>query len=197
MNFINVNNLKNLNITAWIISIVVPLVVLLLFQLDTPLELPIKSGYLPMFNAIINSNVAIFLIMAIFAIKKGNILLHERFINIAIILSVLFLVVYILNKLSFNDAYYGDTDGNRILTSLETEAVANSRIIYLFILISHILLSIIIIPFVCFTYLRGLVAKSDAKASSKHKKLSRITFPLWLYVAISGVIVYVMMIPYY
>ncbi len=134
--------------------------------------------FLPPIYAIINGLTAIVLIAGVLAIKNGNRQLHQRLMTTAIALSVVFLVMYI--------AYHLTTDS----TKFGGEGFV--RLIYFFILISHIVLSIAVIPLVMITYVRALAEKFDT-----HKKIAKITFPIWLYVAVTGVVVYLMISPYY
>ncbi len=167
---------------VWIIilSIVIPIAVAILFGIklkDYGIDVE-PLTFLPPVYATINGLTAIVLILAVRAIKNGNRTLHERLMKTAIGLSVLFLLMYV--------AYHMTSDS----TSFGGEGII--RYVYFFILITHIALSIIIIPLVLFTYVRALAERFD-----KHRKLARITFPIWLYVAITGVIVYLMISPYY
>ena len=155
------------------LSIVLPLVIAGLFGVKLDVELPV---FLPPIYATTNAITAIVLIFAVIAIKKGNRIVHEKLIKTAMLLSILFLILYV--------AYH--------MTSDSTSYQGNSKGIYFFILISHIILSIAVIPFVLITYMRAKLGKFPA-----HKKIAKITFPLWLYVAITGVVVYLMISPYY
>jgi putative membrane protein len=163
-----------------IVSILIPVVVALLFSVKlkdygfnvTPLT------FLPPIYATINGITAVVLISGVLAIKNGNRKLHERLMTTAIALSVAFLVMYV--------AYHMTTDS----TKFGGEGII--RPIYFFILITHIILSIAVIPLVLITYVRALANKFD-----KHKKIAKITFPIWLYVAVTGVVVYLMISPYY
>jgi putative membrane protein len=118
------------------------------------------------------------LVFALIAIKQGKIELHKKLMTSCLVFSASFLVLYVIYHITSDSTKYGGE--------------GTIKIIYLFILITHILLSIAIIPLVLFTYVRALAAKFD-----KHKKLARITWPIWFYVAITGVIVYLMISPYY
>lgn len=166
----------------WIIvlSIVIPLVVALLFGVNLR-----KLGYdvapltfLPPIYATTNGITAILLVVAVIAIRKGNRTLHENLMKVAIVLSVAFLAMYV--------AYH--------MTSVETRFGGEGiiRYVYFFILITHIILSIVVIPLVLITYVRALAERFD-----RHRKMARIAFPIWLYVAVTGVIVYLMISPYY
>jgi len=167
---------KKYNKWIWILSIVIPIVVAILFGIKIPgVE---RLGFLPPIYATINGLTAIILIAAVIQIKKGNRKTHERLMKTAIVFSILFLLLYITYHMTSDSTKY---EGDGLI-----------RYIYYFVLITHIVLSIIVIPFVLATFVRGLTGQFE-----KHKKIAKITFPLWLYVAISGVIVYVMISPYY
>lgn len=157
------------------LSIVIPLAVAALFGIKIDAELPV---FLPPIYATVNAITAFVLILAFIAIQNKKIKLHERLMKFAIILSVLFLLMYI--------AYHMTSDS----TKFGGEGIA--KYLYYFILITHILLSIAVIPFVLITYVRAITNNIE-----KHKKIAKITFPLWLYVAITGVVVYIMISPYY
>jgi putative membrane protein len=158
------------------LSIVIPILVALLFGL--PKVEGHDLSFLPPIYASINGLTAIFLVAAVVSIKNGNRPLHERLIKLCMLLSVLFLGMYVLYHLTSDATPYG---GKGMM-----------RPIYFFILITHILLSIGVIPFVLFTYARALSGNFE-----RHKRLAKYTFPLWLYVAVTGVIVYLMISPYY
>lgn len=164
---------KKYNKWIWLLSITIPLAVALLFKVKLDFELPV---FLPPIYATINGCTAIILLIALWAVKNKKLKLHENLMKTAIGLSVVFLVMYIL--------YH--------MTSDSTSYEGANRGLYLFILLTHIVLSVAVIPFVLITYVRAL-----AKSFERHKKIARITFPLWLYVAVSGVIVYIMISPYY
>jgi putative membrane protein len=171
---------KKYNIWIIILSIAIPVVVAILFQIKlSDFGFDVKPlTFLPPIYATINGITAGLLVWAVLAIKKGNQLLHERLMKTAIACSVLFLVMYVAYHLTSDSTPYG---GTGVL-----------RPIYFFILISHIILSIGIIPLVLITYVKALAQRFD-----KHKKIAKITFPIWLYVAITGVVVYLMISPYY
>lgn len=160
----------------WALSIAIPLAVAVLFGVRIPgVE---RLGFLPPIYAAINGLTAIILIAAVLQIKKGNRKTHQRLMQTAIVLSALFLVMYVAYHMTSDSVSYGGEGA--------------MRYVYFFILISHITLSIGVIPMVLFTYVRALSQQFD-----KHRKLARITFPIWLYVAVTGVIVYLMISPYY
>jgi len=176
-----------------VISIVVPLLVALI------LFAPIKTGIsatwlkaLPKFHALINSTTAIALVIAVWAVLKGKIQLHKKIMSFAFVLGGLFLLSYVLYHSSVDSVKFGDVNGDGIVSIEEEELVGVSRIIYLSILLSHILLSVVVVPFVLFSFYYSLNEKIE-----KHKKIVKFTFPIWLYVSVTGVIVYFMISPYY
>ena len=166
---------KKYNILIIVLSIAIPAVVALLFQIKLDYELPI---FLPPIYASINGLTAIILMIAVWAIKNKKRELHEKLMKTAIIFSIIFLIMYM--------AYHITSDS----TSFGGEGAI--KYIYLFVLLTHIFLSVIVIPFVLITYVRAITNDFE-----KHKKIAKFTFPLWLYVAISGVVVYLMISPYY
>ncbi|MFY0606873.1 MAG: DUF420 domain-containing protein [Cyclobacteriaceae bacterium] len=147
---------------------------------------------LPGFHALVNSVTAILLIGAVIAIKKGMITLHKRLMLLCFFMGALFLASYILYHSSVDTTIYGDLDHNGELSLQELEALGVWRSVYLFTLFSHILLSIVVVPFVLLAFYYALTNKIE-----KHKKIVKGTFPIWLYVSVTGVLVYLMISPYY
>lgn len=143
-------------------------------------------------NAVINSMVSVLLIVALFAVKQKKYEAHKRIMLFAMGLSILFLASYICHHLFAGDSRFGDVNHDNILSDAERLAAGNIRIVYIILLSTHIMLAGIIMPFVLFTAYRSLIGEY-----ARHKKLARITFPIWLYVTITGVIVYFMISPYY
>ena len=177
-----------------LVSIIIPVVVAVLFSVklkDFGIDVEPLS-FLPPIYASINGLTAVLLVLAVTAIKNGNRKVHEQLMTTAIACSVIFLIMYVAYHMTSDSTVYGDIDGNKILDAKEKEYAGPMRTAYLLILLSHIALSVIIIPLVLITYVRALAARFD-----KHKKIAKITFPLWLYVAVTGVIVYLMISPYY
>ena len=177
-----------------LVSILIPIAVAILFTVklkDFGIEVEPLS-FLPPIYASINGLTALLLLMGVMAIKNGNKKVHDRFMTTAIACSVVFLVMYVAYHMTADSTVYGDIDGNKILDATEKANAGSIRYVYLFILLSHIALSIVIIPLVLITYVRALAARFD-----KHRKIAKITFPLWLYVAVTGVVVYLMISPYY
>lgn len=171
---------KKFNPAIIVVSILIPVVVALLFTVklkDLGVDVE-PMPYLPPIYATINGITAVLLVAAVIAIKNGNRKLHERLMTTAICCSVVFLVMYVAYHMTTDRTNYGGEGAMKTL--------------YFFILASHILLSIAIIPMVLISYVRALAERFDA-----HRKIAKITFPLWLYVAVTGVIVYLMISPYY
>ena len=172
----NIENEKKYNKWIVVLSIVIPLVVAALFGIKIPNVEPLT--FLPPIYASINAFTALVLVAAFWAItnKKQN--LHKRLMQFAISLSVVFLVMYVAYHMTSESTKFGGEGA--------------IKYIYYVILISHIILSVVVIPFVLITYVRAITNNFE-----RHKKIARITFPLWLYVAISGVVVFIMISPYY
>lgn len=166
----------------WIValSVIIPLAVAALFGVNLRnLGFDVEPlSFLPPIYATVNGVTAVVLIAAFIAIKNKNIKLHERLMKTAIALSVAFLVMYVAYHMTSDSTKFGGEGAIKYA--------------YYFILITHILLSIVIIPFVLITYVRAITNNIE-----RHKKIAKITFPMWLYVAITGVIVYLMISPYY
>lgn len=178
----SVDTEKEKKYNKWIIalSIIIPVAVAALFginlrQLGFNVE---PLTFLPPIYATVNGITAIVLIIAVKAIKNKNRKLHERLMKLAITLSVLFLVMYVAYHMTSDSTKFGGEGA--------------IKYVYYFILFTHILLSIVIIPFVLITYVRAITNNIE-----RHKKIAKITFPLWLYVTVTGVIVYLMISPYY
>jgi putative membrane protein len=157
------------------ISIILPLAVAALFGIKVP---GYDLSFLPPIYATLNGFTAVFLVAAVVAIKNGKRKLHESLIKVCMGLSSLFLIMYVLYHMTSDSTPFG--------------GVGAIRYVYFFILISHIILSIAIIPLVLFTFVRGL-----SGSYVRHRALAKYAFPLWLYVAVTGVIVYLMISPYY
>lgn len=143
-------------------------------------------------NAFINSAIAVLLLAALVAVKNKQYQLHKKLMLLALALSIVFLVSYIAHHLLAGEARFGDADHNGIVSEEEKLQVGGIRMLYYFILGTHILLAALILPFILFTAYRALTAEFP-----KHKKLARITWPLWFYVAVTGPVVYWMISPYY
>lgn len=169
------SNEKKYNKLIIALSIIIPVAVFALFGIKIDAELPI---FLPPIYASINALTALVLIIAVWAIKNKKRNLHENLMKFAIALSIVFLIMYLAYHMTSDSTKFGGEGAIKYL--------------YYFVLLTHILLSIIVIPFVLITFVRAITNNFE-----KHRKIAKITFPLWLYVAISGVIVYLMISPYY
>ena len=171
---------KKFNKAIIAVSVLIPTVVAVLFSVKLKdLGFNVEPmPYLPAIYATINGITAVLLVSAVIAIKNEKRKLHEQLMTSAIACSVVFLIMYVAYHMTTDRTNYGGE--------------GTIKYIYYFILITHILLSIAIIPMVLITYVRALAERFDA-----HKKIAKITFPLWLYVAVTGVIVYLMISPYY
>ena len=185
-------NDKQARLLILVFSFVVFAAISFLTQVKLDVNLGFDVHVFAMANAIINSIIAVLLVAALIAVKADRYLLHKRIMLTALALSVLFLVSYIAHHLLAGEAIYGDANLNGILDDAEKAAVSSTRAFYLLILLTHIFLAAVILPFILFTAYRALIAEFP-----RHKKLARITWPLWLYVAVSGPVVYWMIHPYY
>lgn len=176
----NSNLEKKFKTPIILVSIIIPIAVVLLFSIrlkDFGINVAPLS-FLPPIYATINGITAVLLVSAVVAIKKGNRAIHEKLMTSAIVCSVIFLLMYVAYHMSADPTKFG---GEGII-----------KYVYYFLLLTHIALSVTIIPLVLFTYVKALAGQFD-----NHKKLAKITFPLWLYVAVTGVVVYLMIAPYY
>ena len=173
-------------------SIIVFTAIVLLSRLKLNVDLGFNVHLFALANAVINSCVALLLIAALLTVKKQNYKLHKALMLVAMVLSILFLVSYICHHLFAGETRFGDSNHDGIVSDTEKTNVGSMRIIYYIILGTHIPLAGIILPFILFSTYRALIGEYD-----KHKKLVRITWPVWFYVAVTGVIVYLMISPYY
>lgn len=181
---------------AWwligIVSFVVFAAVVLLSRIKLEVDLGFDVHVFATTNAIINSIVTVLLVAGLIAAKRRNLQLHKKIMLTAMILSVLFLVSYICHHLFAGDTKFGDLDHNGIVTDAEKAAAGGLRTFYYIVLITHIPLAGIILPFILFTAYRALIGEYP-----QHRKLARITWPVWFYVAFTGVLVYLLISPYY
>jgi len=185
------NDLK----ASWLIGIfsfIVFAVVVALGKIKLDVEVGFDVHIFAFINAVINTAIALVLLLALVAVKRRKFLLHRNLMLVALSLSIVFLLSYITHHLLAGDAKYGDIDLNGTLSAEEKDAAGTLRYIYYAILITHIFLATVILPIILFTAYMGLTAEFEL-----HKKLSRITWPLWFYVAVTGPLVYVLISPYY
>ena len=184
-------NISQITLIA-VLSVAVPgLVAMLLFS-DHKTQLGEWVRILPHLNAIFNSITSITLILGLIMIKRGQIIWHRFFMTLSFVLGALFLVSYVTYHSSVPSVMYGDLDGNGVLSTEEINLVGSGRGIYLFLLLSHIALSVVVVPFVLMAFYYALSDKIN-----KHKKIVKFTWPIWFYVSITGVLVYLMISPYY
>ncbi|MFN8712018.1 MAG: DUF420 domain-containing protein [Bacteroidota bacterium] len=185
-------NDKKANWLIGIFSVVVFGVVVALGQIKLEVDLGFNVHIFATINAVINSIVSVLLLAALWSVKQKNYILHKRLMLSAMVLSILFLVSYITHHLLSGDTRFGDTDHDGLLSDAEKLAAGGMRMVYFVLLLTHIFLAAIILPFILFTAYRAMVAEYP-----RHKKLARITWPIWFYVSVTGVIVYLMISPYY
>jgi putative membrane protein len=184
---------KNLTLPIIIISIAIPVAVAVIIL--TP-GIKINFGFnttsLPLFHALLNSTTAILLLASLYFIKNQQVKAHKAANLTAVALSSIFLVSYVIYHSSNASTKFGDLDHNGILSDDEKLQAGSLRYVYYFILTSHIVLSGVIVPLVLFTLQKAFQEKFD-----KHRRLARITWPIWFYVAVTGVVVYLMISKYY
>lgn len=186
---------KNDSLAKWLIglfSVVVFIVVVVLGKVQLQVDLGFDIHIFAFINAIINSIIALLLIAALIAVKNRKYQLHKQLMLFALVLSVIFLLSYIAHHLLAGDTKFGDSNHDGLVDELELAAVGNTRMLYLILLLTHIFLAAVILPLILFTAYRGLTSEFGM-----HKRLAKITWPLWLYVAITGPIVYWLISPYY
>jgi len=185
---------KNVKLTIYITSVAVCALVVILNQkwIPHPDTFPNLIYKLPMVNAFLNGSCTILLLFSLWAIKKRNIELHKKLNLTAFVLSALFILCYVTAHYFIPDTKYGDTDHDNIMSAAESAAVSGIKPVYLIILLTHILLAVVVLPMILLSFYYGLTDQRE-----KHKKLTRYSYPVWLYVTITGVVVYLMISPYY
>jgi putative membrane protein len=191
---LNKQNDKTVFKIVLFVSILICLVVILLNQkvIPVPQHFPDFIYKLPLVNAILNGTCSVLLILSLWAIKKKNILLHKRLNLTAFILSALFIICYVTAHYFIPDTIFGDSDHSHFLDDSEHAAVSGIRPVYLVILLTHIFFAVIVLPLVLLSFYYGL--KDDRM---KHRRLTRFSYPIWLYVTVTGVVVYALISPYY
>jgi len=184
---------QNFNKAIIIVSVAIPAAVAFLILVPhVKIDVGFNTRSLPLFHAILNSSTAILLLASLYFIRHGQVKAHRRANWTAVVLSTIFLVSYVIYHASNPSTRFGDLNHDGVLSEFEKQQAGFLRYVYYVILSSHILLSGIIIPFVLFTLQRAYQRRFP-----QHRRLARITWPLWLYVAVSGVVVYIMISPYY
>ncbi len=174
----NLDLAKRLNVVAWILTVAVLSLVAAMRKIEIRLPDGIDMSFLPAVHASLNSLVAIFLVIGLIMIKQKNVTAHKRAISAAMICSILFLLCYVSYHFTTPETKFGGT--------------GTIRTIYLLLLVSHIILAAVSFPFILFTWIYGFTNQVQ-----KHRKMAKYVFPVWLYVAITGPICYLMLRPYY
>ncbi len=185
-------NDKKAKLFIYTVSFVVFVAVVILSKYKLNVDLGFDVHVFAKVNAIINSAVTLLLLAGLIAVKQKKYELHKKIMLSAIVLSVFFLLSYIGHHLLAGETKFGDTNHDGIISIDEKLLIGNLRMVYYFILVTHIPLAAIILPFILFTAYRALTGEYD-----KHKRLVRITWPVWFYVAVTGVVVYLLISPYY
>ena len=184
---------RNLTPAIIIVSIAIPAAVAFLILVpQVKIDFGFNTHFLPLFHAILNSSTAILLLASLYFIRKGQVTAHKRANLTAVVLSSVFLISYVIYHAANRSTLYGDINHDGFVSPDEKAQAGPLRYIYFFILSSHIILSGIIIPLVLFTLQRAFQERFD-----KHRRLARITWPVWFYVAVTGVVVYLMISKYY
>ena len=184
---------RSLTIPIIVISVAIPVAVAFLILVP---QVKIHPGFntrsLPLFHAVLNATTAILLLASLYFITHGRRQAHKRCNLVAVTLSAIFLVSYVIYHASNPSVRYGDLNHDGLLSDAERLQAGPMRYIYYVLLSSHILLSAVIVPLVLFTLQKAYQEKFD-----KHRRIARITWPIWMYVAVSGVLVYLLISPYY
>lgn len=184
-----ISNNKGIRSIIIVLSVAIPVIVAVLFRVKIE---GVDLSFLPPIYAGINGLTAFFLLAALYAIRSHNMKLHQRLINVCMLLSLLFLAGYVAYHMTSDPTVFGDVNGDGERDAGEGNDVKYFIAIYYFLLVSHIILSVAVVPMVLFSYLFAYTGQFE-----KHRKWTKITFPIWLYVALSGVIVFVLINPYY
>ena len=185
-------NDKQAKLLIGIFSVVVFVAVSFLSKFTINVQLPFDKHIFALVNALLNTAVAILLVLALFAIKQKKYTAHKNLMLTALILSVLFLVSYIAHHLLAGETKFGDTDHDGIVSVAEIAVVGNLRAFYFILLSTHIILAATSLPFILFTAYRGLTGEYE-----DHKRKAKRMWPIWFYVAVTGPLVYLMISPYY
>lgn len=192
--FLDASKEKKVKWTIYLATLAVCGLVVLLNQkvIPHPDSFPTFVYHLPALNAFINFSCSVLLIFSLLAIKRGRIEAHKKINITAFCLSTLFLISYVTAHYFIPDTKYGDINHDGIMSPDESVAVSGIKPVYVIILLSHIFLAVLVLPMVLLSFYYGL---TDQRV--KHKKLTRFSYPIWLYVTVTGVIVYLMISPYY
>mgnify|MGYP001945594637 FL=1 len=161
-------------------------------RVKIPLPEGVDLGFLAPFHAGVNALTAITLVIALYFIKQKQVEAHRKTMMVALGLSVLFLLSYVAYHFTTPETIFGDLDRNGTLSAEELAAVGSTRTLYLAILLSHIVLAAVSLPFILFTFIRAYTGQFD-----RHRKMARWVWPIWFYVAVTGPVAYLMLMPYY
>ena len=183
-----------LNIFAWIVTAMVLVLVGLMRRPELRIELPagMDLNFLPPVHAVINATVAVLLVAAILAVKSGRILLHRKLMLSAMGFSVLFLLGYVAYHFTNMEILYGDANRDGLVSTEELQTVGTMRPVYLVLLITHILAAGVSLPLILLTFINAWTNRFE-----KHRSMARWVFPIWLFVAVTGPICYLMLRPFY
>ena len=185
---------KGVKLTIYIITIAVCALVVVLNQkwIPHPDTFPNFIYKLPMVNAFLNGTCTLLLLASLWAIKNKNIQLHKKLNLTAFIFSSVFLLCYVTAHYFIPDTKYGDVDHDGIMSAAESAAVSGIKPVYVIILLTHIFFAVAVLPMILMSFYYGLTDQRE-----KHKKLTRFSYPIWLYVTVTGVVVYLMVSPFY
>lgn len=183
---------RKLNLAAVAVTIVVLVLVGLMRSVKISLPEGWDLSFLPPFHATVNAVTAFVLVYALLMIKRKKVVAHRNAIYVAMGLSVLFLLSYVAYHFTTPETLYGDANGDGVVDAAEKAKAGGMRTFYLVLLLSHISLAGIILPFILFTFIRAFTGQYE-----RHKRMARWVFPIWLYVAITGPVVYLLLLPYY
>ncbi|MEM8525990.1 MAG: DUF420 domain-containing protein [Bacteroidota bacterium] len=183
---------KRLNVFAWIVTVVVLVLIGLMRRVSIDLPEGWNLHFLVPFHATVNALTAIALIIALIFIKQRKFVAHRNMMTTALVLSAVFLLSYVAYHFTSDPTIYGDLNSNGVLDESEKAQIGGMRTVYLVLLLTHIVLAAVIFPFILFTFVRAYTNQF-----AKHRKIARWVYPLWLYVAVTGPILYWMLKPYY
>lgn len=176
-----------------VLSVAIPIVVaILLFIPQTGKLGDLDVSFLPHLNSVLNTATALCLISGFIAVKNKNEQVHRAFMMGAVGLSAIFLVSYVIYHFQGSHTLFGDVDGNGLVSESELATLGNTRGVYLVILLTHIVLAVVVVPLVLLA-----IYFAFSQQIERHRKIVKWTFPVWLYVAVTGVVVYLMISPYY
>jgi putative membrane protein len=187
-----IKNDRKAHILIWVFSAIVFVAVTILDRITVPMNLNFDPHVFAFLSSLVNSIVSVLLVLGLLTIRRKNVALHKKIMLSTMALSVLFLVFYILHHLLTGETKFGDVNHDGLLSEAEKLQAGGLRYVYYVIISTHITLAGLVMPFVLYSAYRALIGEYG-----KHKKLVRYTFPIWLYVAVTGVIVYWMISPYY